>query len=248
MSAPRSDVSGLVVAIDGPSASGKSSTAREVARILGFAHLDSGALYRGVTLVALREARKLDPAAVEPLGVIEASAVLRSAEDRGLMLMPDGTGFGAYLGGEPADEAIRGPEVTARVSAVSAVPEVREWVNSHLRELVRAGRNVVIDGRDIGTAVFPDAPVKVFLTATPEARARRRISQRGRVVDADRLAGETALLAARDHADSTRAVAPLRMAEDAVELDTTALTFREQVERIVALVRERLGGRLPPAS
>jgi cytidylate kinase len=230
--------SGIVIAIDGPSASGKSSTARAVARRLGFAHLDSGSLYRGVTLVAIREAERIDPSVEDPLAVLDAGTLVRLAEDRGLQLFPDGEGFAAYLGGEPADAAIRGHEVTARVSAVSALPEVRGWINGQLRELVRAGRNVVIDGRDIGTAVFPDADLKVFLTATAEARAGRRISQRGGRVDPAELEREAGRLAARDHADSTRAVAPLRKAEDAVEIDTTELTFEEQVSRIVELARE----------
>ncbi|HEU4699834.1 MAG TPA: (d)CMP kinase [Gemmatimonadales bacterium] len=221
-------MSGVVIAIDGPSASGKSSTARAVADALGFAHLDSGSLYRGVTLVALTEGAGAEP-----------ETMLRRAEDRGLMLHYDGRGFAAYLDGEPADAAIRGAEVTANVSAVSAIPVVREWVNSHLRSLVRAGRNVVIDGRDIGTVVFPDAQLKVFLTASPEARAGRRISQRGIRVDPALLEQEAALLAARDHADSTREVAPLRRAEDAVELDTTRMGFQGQVDAIVGLARER---------
>jgi len=232
-------MSGAVVAIDGPSASGKSSTARAVADALGFAHLDSGALYRGVTLVALTEARRRAPDAADPLAAVDAETVLRRTEDRGLMLHFDGQGFAAYLDGEPADAAIRGAEVTAHVSAVSAVPVVREWVNSHLRSLVRAGQDVVIDGRDIGTVVFPDAHLKVFLTASPEARAGRRISQRGMRIDPAELEREAALLAARDRADSTRPVAPLRRAEDAVELDTTSMGFEEQVERIVGLARER---------
>lgn len=228
---------GGVIAIDGPSASGKSSTARAVAEALGFAHLDSGALYRGVTLVALREAAALGQRATLPLDVLEPETILRITEDRGLMLQPDGAGFAAYLSGEPADEAIRGADVTAHVSAISAAPAVREWINSRLRAMVRAGRDVVVDGRDIGTVVFPDADLKIFLTATPEARATRRLTQRGTVTDPVRLQAETAALAARDHADSTRAVAPLRQADDAIVLETTQLSFREQVDRILALAR-----------
>ena len=170
---------GGVIAIDGPSASGKSSTARAVAEALGFAHLDSGSLYRGVTLVGIREAARRERAGEDPLAVVGPEAILRAAEDRGLMLQPDGAGFAAYLEGEPVDAVIRGSDVTARVSAISAVPVVREWINSRLRAMVRAGRDVVVDGRDIGTVVFPDAELKIFLTATPEARAGRRISQRG---------------------------------------------------------------------
>jgi cytidylate kinase len=225
-----------VIAIDGPAASGKSSTARAVAQALGFAHLDSGALYRGVTLVALREAARHGLTEAESLA--DPDTVLRHAEDRGLQLLPDGAGFATYLEGEPVDLAIRSWEVTSHVSAVSAIPVIREWVNRYLRSIVRAGSDVVIDGRDIGTVVFPEADLKIFLTATAEARAGRRITQRGKTVDADRLRSETEALAARDHADSTREVAPLRKAPDAIELDTTALTFEQQVEGIVTLARE----------
>jgi len=230
-------VSGAVIAIDGPSASGKSSTARAVAEALGFAHLDSGSLYRGVTLVALRELARRDLEGADPIGGLGPEAILRAAEDRGLMLQPDGAGFTAYLEGEPVDDEIRSTDVTAHVSAVSAVPVIREWINSRLRAAVRAGRNVVVDGRDIGTVVFPDADLKIFLTASTEARAGRRITQRGAEVDARRLEEEAAALAARDQADSSRAVAPLRRAEDAVALDTTKLQFNDQVKAIVDLAR-----------
>ena len=233
-------MSGIVIAIDGPAASGKSSTARAVAEALGFAHLDSGSLYRAVTLVALREAvRRGAPG--DPLAGVSPDTILRSAEDRGLLLYPDGAGFAAYLEGEPVDDALRDADVTRHVSAVSAIPVVREWVNTRLRALVREGRDVVVDGRDIGTVVFPEADLKVFLTASAETRAGRRISQRGHVIDVDELARETAALAARDAADSARPVAPLRRAEDAVDVDTTRMTFREQVDHIVALARGRVG-------
>jgi cytidylate kinase len=236
-------VKGGVIAIDGPSASGKSTTARAVAEALGFAHLDSGSLYRGVTLVAIREAARRERAGEDPLAVVGPEAILRAAEDRGLMLQPDGAGFAAYLEGEPVDQVIRGADVTARVSAVSAVPVIREWINSRLRAMVRAGRDVVVDGRDIGTVVFPDAELKIFLTATPEARAGRRINQRGNPVDPTGVEAEAAALAARDQADSTRAVAPLKAAPDAVPLDTTAMAFPEQVRFIVELARPIFGPR-----
>jgi cytidylate kinase len=228
---------GRVIAIDGPSASGKSSTARAVAESLGFAHLDSGALYRGVTLVALRESARRGRAHEDPLEVLDPETVLRAAEDRGLMLQPDGAGFAAYLEGEPVDAEIRGARVTGCVSAVSAVPVIREWINTRLRAMVRAGRDVVVDGRDIGTVVFPDADLKVFLTASAAVRAGRRINQRGAGVDPTILEAEAAALAARDHADSTRQTAPLKPADDAVLLDTSTLAFQDQVQQIVALAR-----------
>ena len=226
-------MSGGVIAIDGPSASGKSSTARAVAEALGFAHLDSGSLYRGVTLVGLRELARQGLRGEDPAHDLAPETLLRAAEDRGLMLQPDGAGFAAYLEGEPVDDELRSPRVTSRVSAVSAIPVVREWINSRLRAMVRAGQNVVVDGRDIGTVVFPDADLKIFLTASPEARAGRRISQRGQTIETEVLDAEAAALAARDRADSTRAVAPLRPAQDAVHLDTTTMGFAEQVRFIV---------------
>lgn len=222
-----------VIAIDGPAASGKSSTADAVARAMGFAHLDSGALYRGVTLVAIRDH------GAAPGSPLIAEAILRSVEQRGLRLHYDGTRFAVYLEGRPADEAIRSPEVTALVSAISALPEIREWVNERLRALARAGLSVVVDGRDIGTVVFPDAGLKVYLTASPRTRASRRLMQRGLPAPPAEVEQETAILAARDEADSRRAVAPLRMATDAIPLDGTDLSFEQQVERIVALARQR---------
>lgn len=227
-----------IIAIDGPSASGKSSTARAVAEAIGFNHLDSGALYRAITAVALdvAAAAGLDnPLALPP------ESVLRATEDRGLMLQPDGAAFATYLDGEPAEVRLRSAAVTANVSAVSAVPVVREWVNARLRDLARAGVGVVVDGRDIGTVVFPEADLKVFLTATPEARARRRLEQRGTTVDPEEQRREAERLAARDRADSSRVVAPLRQADDAVALDTTQLTLGQQVQQIVTWAGSRLG-------
>ncbi|CAN5898639.1 (d)CMP kinase [soil metagenome] len=234
---------GGVIAIDGPSASGKSTTARAVAEALGFAHLDSGSLYRGITLVGIRETARRGRDGDDPLTALGPEAILRAAEDRGLMLQPDGAGFAAYLEGEFVDQMLRGPEVTARVSAVSAVPVIREWINSRLRAMVRAGRDVVVDGRDIGTVVFPDAELKIFLTASAETRAGRRIHQRGDSVEPGGVEDEAAALAARDQADSTRAVAPLKAAPDAVPLDTTVMSFADQVRFIVELARPIFGPR-----
>ena len=173
----------------------------------------------------------------DPLADLNPETILRAAEDRGLMLQSDGVGFAAYLEGEPAEMRSEVAEVTARVSAVVAMPVVREWVNSRLRAMVRAGQDVVVDGRDIGTVVFPDADLKIFLTASPEARAGRRISQRGMAVQPDHLDAEAAALAARDHADSTRDGGSAPPAPDAVHLDTTTMDFAEQVRFIVDRAR-----------
>jgi len=224
-----------VIAIDGPAASGKSSTARAVAVALGFAHLDSGALYRGVTLVAGRVCAARSPAD------LDEEAILQAVRRLHLRLEPAGVGFSVSLGGQPVDDEIRGADVTALVSAVSALPGVRAWVNDQVRGIARSGRPVVVEGRDIGAAVFPDATLKVFLTASPRARAERRLRQRGEAVSPADLDRETALLAARDEADSRRALSPLRMAPDAVPLDGTGLTLDQQVATIVRLVRQRLG-------
>jgi cytidylate kinase len=214
-----------VIAIDGPAASGKSSTAAEVARRLGFLHVDSGALYRAMTLVAL------DLAEDAP-----ADAIIRAAERRDLRLRPETHKVWVLLDSADAEPRIRSREVNARVSAVSAMPPVREWVNRRLRELADDDRPLVLDGRDIGTAVFPNALVKVYLEATPHIRAGRRLQQMGAARDADAVASEAERIAARDHADSNRELAPLRAAPDAVRLDTSTLDFEEQVARIVALV------------
>ena len=225
-----------VIAIDGPSASGKSSTARAVAARLGYRHLDSGALYRGVTLAAL-SAGAGRPFA--PRQVLAAAARSR------LVLQAGTGGFEVMLGGKTAEQAIRGPEVTAGVSEIASLADVREWVNTHLRRAAEDAR-VVVDGRDIGSVVFPDADLKIFLTASPTARARRRLLQRGSPeVDRALLQREAQALAARDRADSSRAVAPLIQAPDAILVDNSQLTFAEQVERIVSLARDR---GLSPAS
>lgn len=220
-----------IIAIDGPAASGKSSTATAVAAALGYAHLDSGALYRGVTLVAIREC------GARPGASLDAAVILRAAEARRLELRFDGVSFAVMVEGVPVEAAIRGAEVTALVSAVSALPLVRGWVTERLRALGNGARPLVVDGRDIGTVVFPEARLKIFLNASPRTRASRRLAQRGEGVTASRVESEAALLAARDAADASRPVAPLRMADDAVPLDGTDLSFEQQVAEIVRLAR-----------
>jgi len=154
--------------------------------------------------------------------------------------------FRPEVAGVDVAQAIRSERVTQRVSEIAAIPEVRHWVNVQQREAVQGHlRGVVVDGRDIGTVVFPDAPLKVFLTASPEERARRRLAERrgGAAGGGDaELRQEAAVLEARDRADSTRAVAPLRTAADAVVLDTTRLSLEQQVQAVVALARTRLPG------
>ena len=242
-----------VIAIDGPAASGKSSTAALVARRLGWAHLDSGALYRAITLAVLdnlgetagEKARERGKGKGETWG---AQQVVSLAEGLPVRLVLVDDVFRPEVAGVDVAQAIRSERVTQRVSEIAAIPEVRHWVNVQQREAVEGHpRGVVVDGRDIGTVVFPDAPLKVFLTASPEERARRRLAERGGTGggggggDAE-LRREADVLEARDRADSTRAVAPLRAAADAVVLDTTRLSLEQQVQAVVALARTRLPG------
>jgi cytidylate kinase len=213
----------VTVAIDGPAASGKSSTAQWVAEQLGFLHVDSGALYRAVTAALLRRR----------LAAAEWTEERALAETSRIALVPGAKSFIPILDGAPADEELRGGEVTRHVSRVAQMAAVREWVNRQVR---RAGaeRSVVVDGRDIGTAVFPDAALKIFLVADPWERARRRLVQQlGRRPTDEEIAEETDRLVQRDARDQLQTV----QASDAVLIDTTYLTQPEQVERIVALAR-----------
>ena len=222
-----------IVAIDGPAASGKSTTARAVARALGFQHIDSGALYRAVTLVALEQP--------EPPERWRAEALVAAARARGVGLAAPGEGTrGVTVGGRAADEALRGEAVTREVSRVAAMGPVREFVNGLIRAAVPDG-GAVLDGRDIGTAVFPDAEVKVYLVADAVERARRRRAEPGAAAAAGSVRSEADALVGRDAKDSARPVAPLARAADAVELDTTALSFDEQVRTVLELVRRHAG-------
>ncbi|MDR0786755.1 MAG: (d)CMP kinase [Gemmatimonadota bacterium] len=221
--------SGLVIAIDGPAASGKSSTARAVAGRLGYRHLDSGSFYRALTLAALQRGIPVDRWPLlthEELDSLHVDAV------------PADGSFLVRVDGQDVSEAIRGADVNAHVSLMAAVPAVRGWLLEILRETGRNG-GLVADGRDIGTVVFPDADLKIFLISDPEVRARRRLLQQGAHPDGETLRQETERLAARDHLDQTRSIAPLVPAADAITLDTSDLSFEEQVSAVVELSRVR---------
>lgn len=212
----------IVIAIDGPAASGKSSTAQWVAQRLGLKHVDSGALYRAATAARLRT--KGEPETWTERDVLKAT-------EQSVRLAPSERGFVPHLDGVPADEEIRGPEVTKHVSSVARMPRVREWVNQQVRGAANA-HSVVVDGRDMGTVVFPDAEVKIFLVADPWERARRRLVQQFQRAPTDEeIAEETDRLVHRDAGDAQQ----MGQAPDAVLLDTTYLTQEEQVDRIVAL-------------
>lgn len=212
-----------VVAIDGPAASGKSSTAEWVARELGYCHVDSGAYYRAVTAAALRTG--IPPEEWTPKSVLSAAQVV-SMKLSGSSMIP-------LLDGESAEQEIRDPAVNAAVPRIARMLPVRAWVNEKVRE-VASERNVVVDGRDIGTAVFPDADVKVYLIADDWERAKRRLVQHlRRLPTHEEIAAEADRLVHRDVADSSQSV----RAADAMVINTTHLMQEEQVARIVALAR-----------
>ena len=218
------------IAIDGPAGAGKSTLARALARERGYLYVDTGAIYRTVALRA-REAGAdpSDPEQVAPL-----------LEDLDLRMDYGGDGVQRmYLSGRDVTETIRENEVSALASQVAALPAVREFLLDFQRKQARE-HNVVMDGRDIGTVVLPQAGVKIFLTAAPEARARRRTAellQRGQDADFDEILRE---IRQRDEQDENRPVAPLRQAEDAALLDTTNLDLKGSLEALLTLVRERL--------
>ncbi|WP_201931314.1 (d)CMP kinase [Nocardioides donggukensis] len=211
----------LVVAIDGPSGSGKSSTSRGVAAALGLRYLDTGAMFRAMTWAMLRD--RVDVHDAGAVGAHAATPRLTSGTD------PDGPTI--TVDGEDVSAAIRLPDVTAAVSPVSAVPEVRARLLELQREVIGDG-GIVVEGRDIGSVVWPQAPVKVYLTADPSARALRRAAEEG---GADLAATEQSLLA-RDKIDSGRATAPLTMPAGAHHIDTTPYTLDEVIGLVVALV------------
>ncbi|HHT67870.1 MAG TPA: (d)CMP kinase [Firmicutes bacterium] len=217
----------MKIAVDGPAGAGKSTIARLLAKHLGLRYLDTGAMYRAITLEALR--REVDTGDEEALMKVATSVDLNIVfqGDKGNLI---------YLNGEDVTNSIREPEVTAHVSAVSSHKKLRDFIVALQEQIAKQG-SVVMDGRDIGTVVMPDADWKFFLQATVEERARRRQSElerRGVSLDAGELREQ---IRRRDHLDSTRENSPLRKADDAIEVDTTSLSVAEVVQKLLDLIK-----------
>ncbi|MEV4949418.1 (d)CMP kinase [Streptomyces sp. NPDC053755] len=216
----------VIVAIDGPSGTGKSSTSKAVAAKLGLSYLDTGAQYRAITWWMISNGVDVD----------DADAVANAAAKPVIVSGTDPARPTITVDGADAAGPIRTEEVTSKVSAVSAVPEVRSLITELQRSIAKsADGGIVVEGRDIGTTVLPDADLKIFLTASPEARAARRS---GELKGADVAATRQALIK-RDAADSSRKTSPLAKADDAVEVDTTELTLDQVIECVVTLVEEK---------
>ncbi|HKD90511.1 MAG TPA: (d)CMP kinase [Terriglobales bacterium] len=220
----------LVVAIDGPAGAGKSTIAAQLAQKLGYLNLETGAMYRALALKALQDGVALD----------DSAALADLARRSQIELIPTAENNRVLLDGEDVSSRIRQPDVTSAASRVSVHPAVREWMVARQRELGAAG-GVIMEGRDIGTVVFPDAEVKVFLDATPNVRTERRVAQHqqktGLAAAREAIAAE---LQERDRRDATRAASPLIAAKDAVIIDSSGLSIDEVVARIESLIRQKV--------
>jgi len=225
----QSQSEGPVITLDGPAGSGKSTTAREVARRLGYRHLDSGALYRALAYGLMEKGLPADQwttLSEEDLHTLDVH------------MIPTPGGYEVHVAGRVVDEELRSPEITTHASKLSALPAVRGCLLDLQREAGASGA-LVADGRDMGTVVFPDAEVKVYLVAGLDERARRRLlDRREDSLDPTALAREAGAIAERDRRDSSRELSPLRRPDDAQLIDTTGMDFEDQVEAVVSLVRE----------
>lgn len=220
----------VIVAIDGPAGTGKSSTSKAVAAALGLSYLDTGAQYRAITWWMITNG----------VDVADPSAIATAADKPAIVSGTDPADPTITVDGVDASGPIRTPEVSAKVSAVSAVPEVRTAITDLQRTIAASAvMGIVVEGRDIGTTVLPDADLKIFLTASPEARAARRS---GELKGADLAATKEALIK-RDAADSSRKTSPLAKADDAIEVDTTELTLQQVIDRVIALVETKRAAR-----
>ena len=219
----------MKIAIDGPAGAGKSATAKALAKELGFIYVDTGALYRGIGLYVIRKGA--NPSSIEEVVPLLAEIKIEMRHTDGVQHI--------FLNGEDVSELIRTESVSTAASGVSAIPAVRDFLFDMQREIAEKN-DVVMDGRDIGTVVLPDAELKLFLTAKPEVRARRRVNQlaeKGIVADFNDVLEE---VIQRDYNDSHRDFRPLKLAEDGILMDNTELPLKETVEKIIALAKERM--------
>ncbi len=222
----------IKIAIDGPAASGKSTTARRVAAHLGYLYIDSGALYRAVTLMALRH----------NIPVTDVEKVAQIAQALNFKIFQKKEDTRMLLNGEDVSLAIRRPEITQHINPVARNVLVRELLVKKLREMGKQG-GIVMDGRDIGTVVFPDAELKIFMKASAKERARRRVNElhaKGIPIQAEAVLAE---IKKRDDADKNRKYGPLRKAPDAIEINTTSLSIDEQVAKIISLALEKINAK-----
>ena len=227
------NVPDIIIAIDGYSSTGKSSFAKLLASRLGFLYLDSGALYRGVTLFAV------ESGLIDADGRIELPALKEALSSLDLHFVSEADGSKLYMGGRGIEKEIRSLAISDKVSPVSAIPFVREYVDGILREAGRR-RRIVMDGRDIGTTVFPDAELKIFMTADPMVRAERRAAElraKGEEVEIGEVLRN---LQERDRIDSSREVSPLTQAPDAIVLDNSNMTFEDQMDWILDILQKRI--------
>lgn len=219
----------ISVAIDGPSGAGKSTVARAAAARLGYVYVDTGAMYRAIGLAVCRKGISGDDTADIVATLPEVRLDIRYEDGAQHIL----------LCGEDVSDAIRTPEIAKYASKVSAVPEVRQFLLETQRDMAKNG-NILMDGRDIGTVILPDAPVKIFLTASAEARAQRRyleLHEKGQSITFDEVLHD---IQQRDEQDMTRAVAPLKQAADAVLLDTSDISLEQSIEAVLRIIRERV--------
>lgn len=226
----------ITIAIDGYSSSGKSTMAKQLAKRIGYVYVDSGAMYRATTLYALRHGMTSDSKGVDTAALVKALPDIKIS----FCITPDETQH-TLLNGEDVEKEIRGMEVSGWVSPVAVIPEVRRYL-VELQQQYGIDKGIVMDGRDIGTTVFPDAEMKVFVNASPEVRAKRRydeLIEKGTPADYDAV---LANIRERDHIDTTRKESPLRKAEDAFELDNDNLSREEQIEVLFKLFEEKTRG------